>query len=69
MEKVPTGIPGFDQLVQGGFNKRSVNLIAGGPGCGKTIFCLQFLWEGITQFRTACSCLLRRILKTSRKTL
>ena len=50
MEKVPTGIPGFDELVQGGFNRKSVNLIAGGPGCGKTIFCLQFLWNGLTKF-------------------
>jgi KaiC/GvpD/RAD55 family RecA-like ATPase len=50
MEKVATGIPGFDQLIQGGFNSKSVNLIAGGPGCGKTLFCLQFLWNGLTQF-------------------
>jgi len=49
--KVPTGIPGFDELVDGGFNANSVNLIAAGPGCGKTLFCLQFLWNGITKFR------------------
>jgi KaiC/GvpD/RAD55 family RecA-like ATPase len=48
--KVPTGIPGFDELVEGGFNANSVNLIAAGPGCGKTLFCLQYLWNGITKF-------------------
>ncbi|MBN2457773.1 hypothetical protein JXB31_01430 [Candidatus Woesearchaeota archaeon] len=49
MERIPTGIPGFDELVQGGFCPRSVNLIAGGPGCGKSIFCMQYLWNGLTQ--------------------
>jgi KaiC/GvpD/RAD55 family RecA-like ATPase len=48
--RVPTGIPGFDSLVQGGLNKASVNLVSGGTGCGKTIFGLQYLWEGITKF-------------------
>jgi len=48
MNKVATGIPGFDELIEGGFNSKSVNLIAGGPGCGKTLFCLQFLWNGVT---------------------
>lgn len=48
--KVPTGIPGFDELVEGGFTDDSVNLIAGGPGCGKTLFCLEFLWNGITKY-------------------
>ncbi len=50
MHKVPTGIPGFDELVEGGFNSSSVNLIAAGPGCGKTLFCLQFLWNGLTNY-------------------
>jgi KaiC/GvpD/RAD55 family RecA-like ATPase len=48
-ERIPSGIPGFDELVSGGFNRESVNLIVGGPGCGKSLFCLQFLWNGITQ--------------------
>lgn len=49
-ERVKTGIAGFDKLVDGGFVENSVNLIAGGPGCGKTLFCLQFLWNGATKF-------------------
>jgi len=51
MQKVPTGIPGYDELVEGGFNPGSVNLMAAGPGCGKTLFCLQYLWNGITKFK------------------
>jgi len=51
MNKIPTGIPGFDELIQGGFNPNSVNLIAAGPGCGKTLFCMQFLWNGVTKFQ------------------
>ncbi len=50
MEKIKTGIPGFDDLVEGGFNINSVNLVSGGPGCGKTIFSLQYLWNGLENF-------------------
>lgn len=48
--RVPTGIPGFDKLIQGGFPKDSSILIVGGPGCGKTIFCTQYLYEGAKKF-------------------
>jgi KaiC/GvpD/RAD55 family RecA-like ATPase len=45
VERVPTFIRGFDQLVQGGFPKGSATLVAGSPGTGKTIFCLQTLYN------------------------
>jgi len=45
--KVSTGIHGLDKLINGGFNKESVNLVVGGSGSGKTIFALQFLVEGL----------------------
>ena len=41
-----TGIPGMDDIMEGGFKKNSVNLIGGGAGSGKSIFCMQFLVEG-----------------------
>ena len=47
--RVQTGIPGLDGVMSGGFRKNSVNLIAGGPGSGKTIFAAQFLVNGIEQ--------------------
>lgn len=49
VERVNTGIPGFDELVQGGFPEGSVVLLTGGPGTGKTTFCSQFLWTGLQQ--------------------
>lgn len=46
-EKIPTGISKFDEMVKGGFEKESINLVAGGSGSGKTIFALEFLLEGV----------------------
>ncbi|WXG43813.1 MAG: ATPase domain-containing protein [Promethearchaeati archaeon SRVP18_Atabeyarchaeia-1] len=45
--KVPTGIPGLDELIGGGLLKGSAYLVAGEPGAGKTIFGCQFLVKGI----------------------
>jgi KaiC/GvpD/RAD55 family RecA-like ATPase len=45
-EKVPTGIPGLDELIEGGFPKNSRVLVSGGTGSGKSIFCLQYLMNG-----------------------
>ncbi len=50
IDRVSTGIPGFDKLIQAGFVKGSINLISGGPGTGKTIFSMQFLFNGATKF-------------------
>lgn len=46
IERVKTGIPGFDELIEGGFPKNFNVLITGGPGTGKTIFGLQYLYNG-----------------------
>ncbi len=37
----------MDKLTQGGFVKGSSVLVSGETGTGKTIFCLQYLWEGL----------------------
>jgi circadian clock protein KaiC len=47
IERVESGIPGFDKLIEGGFVKGSVNLIAGRVGTGKTIFCCQYILHGL----------------------
>ncbi len=47
IERVPTGIPGLDDLLEGGFVKGSTILVTGGTGAGKTTFCAQFIWEGL----------------------
>ncbi len=43
---IKTGVPGFDELLTKGIPKGVSNLVAGGPGSGKTIFCLQTLYYG-----------------------
>ncbi|MEK6858461.1 MAG: ATPase domain-containing protein [Nanoarchaeota archaeon] len=48
-ERVPTGIPNFDTLIEGGFEKNSTNLLIGGAGSGKSIFAIQFLMKGIKE--------------------
>ncbi|MFN3909729.1 MAG: RAD55 family ATPase, partial [Candidatus Anstonellaceae archaeon] len=45
-EKVPSGVPGFDELCGGGFEKNSANLIIGPSGSGKTIFLSQYIYTG-----------------------
>jgi len=40
-----TGIDGFDELLEKGIPAGSNIIVAGGPGCGKTIFCLQTIYN------------------------
>jgi len=49
MEKIDSGIEGFDKLLYGGIPKGRAYLVSGEPGTGKTIFSLQYLLEGIKQ--------------------
>lgn len=49
IKRVKTGIPGLDGLVEGGFSRGDAILLAGGPGCGKTIFSTQFIYNGAIQ--------------------
>ncbi len=50
LHRVPTGIKGFDELVEGGFEEKTNILVAGYAGTGKTTFSMEFLYNGITQF-------------------
>jgi circadian clock protein KaiC len=47
LERVKSGVPGFDSLIDGGFPKGFVVLVSGPPGTGKTIFGLHFLYDGL----------------------
>ncbi|NOZ81626.1 MAG: AAA family ATPase [Candidatus Micrarchaeota archaeon] len=46
MERISTGIPGLDEIIEGGIPKGFLILLSGGPGTGKTIFGLKFIYEG-----------------------
>ena len=46
---VLTGIPGFDKLLRRGIPAGSNIIVAGGPGSGKTIFCLQTLYNAASR--------------------
>jgi KaiC/GvpD/RAD55 family RecA-like ATPase len=46
LERIKTGIPGFDELIQGGIPKGFNVLITGPPGAGKSIFSMQYLYNG-----------------------
>src|SRR3989475_6570285 len=49
IERVPSGIPGLDDLIEGGFWPKSTVVILGSSGTGKSTFAIQFLMEGIEQ--------------------
>lgn len=51
-ERMPTGIPGFDKLIEGGFVRGSTYLVAGQAGTGKSIFSMQYLLEGLKNGET-----------------
>lgn len=50
MIKIPSGIPGLDELLDGGLYERSSTVIAGPPGTGKTTFGTQFVYNGAVKF-------------------
>ncbi|MEK6903054.1 MAG: ATPase domain-containing protein [Nanoarchaeota archaeon] len=47
IQRIPTGIPGLDGLIQGGFKIGTINLVVGTAGSGKTTFAMQFIVEGL----------------------
>ncbi len=49
-QKVPTGISGLDELLDGGIPQGRLVLLSAGPGSGKTILSVQFLWSGATKY-------------------
>lgn len=49
LEKLETGIPGFDHIANGGLPKGRTTLVSGTAGSAKTIFAAQFLVEGIAK--------------------
>ncbi|TPJ13696.1 circadian clock protein KaiC [Mesorhizobium sp. B2-7-3] len=48
----PTGVPGLDYVLRGGYARYRSHLIEGRPGSGKTTLGLQFLIEGVAAGET-----------------
>ncbi len=46
VERIKSGIPGLDEMMEGGFVKGHDILISGSCGTGKSTFCLQYLVYG-----------------------
>lgn len=51
MVKLKTGIKEVDRLV-GGIESGSRTILYGPPGAGKTVFAMQFLWQGLSNGET-----------------
>jgi len=50
--KLKTGIKGLDKLIGGGIASGSRGILYGPPSTGKTIFAMQFLWQGLQERET-----------------
>lgn len=50
IEKLPTGISGFDLIANGGIPAGRTTLVSGTAGSAKTVFAAQFLAEGIRKY-------------------
>lgn len=53
IRSVPTGVPGLDAVLGAGLPEGSFNLIAGGPGAGKTTLAQQIVFANATVKRPA----------------
>lgn len=49
IERLPTGIPGFDHIANGGLPSGRTTLVSGTAGSAKTIFAAQFLAAGVIE--------------------
>jgi len=48
-DRLPSGIAGLDRHMGGGLLQRSVTLLAGSPGIGKSTFGMQFILAGVAR--------------------
>ncbi|MCX8202537.1 MAG: AAA family ATPase [Candidatus Micrarchaeota archaeon] len=50
ISRVPSGVFGLDDMIEGGFEKNSLNFICGETGSGKTLFAMQFAFFGAQKY-------------------
>lgn len=63
---VPTGVPGLDDVLAGGYAANRAHLIEGQPGSGKTTIGIQFLLDGL---RSGERCLYITLSESKRELL
>jgi KaiC domain protein len=49
IERLATGVPGFDKLIEGGIPRGFFVAVVGEPGTGKTVFSIHFIAEGLRE--------------------
>ncbi len=49
VDRVSVGVEGLNKMLKGGLLRDNVILLSGGPGTGKTIFGLNFIYEGASK--------------------
>ena len=52
-KKIPTGIAGLDEILDGGLEEKRVYLVTGDSGSGKSIFGLQYIVHGLQKGENA----------------
>lgn len=50
LKKIPSGIPGLDEITLGGLPAGRPTLVCGSAGCGKTLFSLEFIIKGAEEY-------------------
>jgi circadian clock protein KaiC len=50
VKRISTGVEGLDEVLGGGFPEKSLIVLAGNPGVGKTVFSAQFLYRGCVDY-------------------
>jgi circadian clock protein KaiC len=50
VERAPSGVNGLDELLEGGYVRDSTVLIRGDTGTAKTLFCLNYLYFGASEY-------------------
>ena len=50
LAKCPSGIPGLDEITNGGLPRGRPTLVCGTAGCGKTLFSMEFLVKGAVEY-------------------
>ena len=45
--RIPSGIVGLDEVIEGGLRDRTATVIVGASGTGKSTFAMQYILEGL----------------------